>query len=84
LCHTGPRSDTRGAVACRERERVRAIADVAQFIVHDINSLFAVIGSGLRVLECQSDAPYRKAIVGKMQEAITRAASLSQQLLDAA
>ncbi|MGY3618138.1 ATP-binding protein [Bradyrhizobium sp. USDA 10063] len=84
LCHTGARSDMRGAVAPRRRERVRAIADVAQFVVHDINSLLAVIGSGLRLLECQDDAAYRKAIVGKMQEAIMRAALLSRQLLDAA
>ena len=84
LCHSSPRSDTRGAVAAGGRERVRAIADVAQFIVHDINNLLAVIGSGLRLLECQSDAAYRKAIVGKMQEAITRGALLSRQLLDAA
>ena len=84
LCHTGPRCDTRGAVAPCGQESVRAIADVAQFIVHDINNLFAVIGSGLRLLECQSDAAYRKAIVGKMQEAITRGALVSWQLLDAA
>jgi signal transduction histidine kinase len=85
LCHTSPRSDTRGAVAAggRERERRRAIAEVAQF-VHDINNLLALIGRGLRLLECQSDAAYRKAIVGKMQEAITRGALLSRQLLDAA
>jgi signal transduction histidine kinase len=84
LCHTSPRSDTRGAVAAGGRERERAIAEVAQFVVHDINNLLAVIGSGLRLLECQSDAAYRKAIVGKMQEAITRGALLSRQLLDAA
>jgi signal transduction histidine kinase len=84
LCHTGPRSDTRGAVAARGRETVRAIADVAQFVVHDINNLFAVIGGGLQLLECQSDAAHRKAIVDKMQEAITRGAVLSRQLLDAA
>lgn len=84
LCHTGPRSDTRGAVALRGRERVKAIADVAQFVVHDINNLLAVIGSGLRLLECQSDAASRKAIVGKMQEAIARGALLSRQLSDAA
>ena len=83
LCHTGPRSDTRGAVAPREWERVRAIADVAQFIVHDINNLLAVINSGLRLLECQSDATYRKAIVSKMRHAITRGALLSRQLLGA-
>src|SRR5215469_14121029 len=82
LCHTGPRSATRGAVAPRGQERVRAIADVAQFVFHDINNLLAVIGSGLRLLECQGDAAYRKAIVGKMQEAITRGALLSRQLLD--
>jgi signal transduction histidine kinase len=81
LCHTSPRSDTRGAVAAGGR--ARAIADVAQFVVHDINNLLAVIGSGLRLLECQSDAAYRKAIVDKMQEAITRGALLSRQLLDA-
>jgi signal transduction histidine kinase len=83
LCHTGARSDSRGAVAPRKRERVRAIADVAQFVVHDINNLLAVIDSGLRLLECQSDAACRKAIVGKMQEAIARGALLSRQLLDA-
>src|SRR5690349_17752042 len=84
LCHTCPRSDTRGAVAPGERERVRAIADVAQSVVHDINNLLAVIGSGLRLLMCQGDASYRTAIVGKMQEAITRGGLLSRQLLDAA
>jgi signal transduction histidine kinase len=83
LCHTSPRSDTRGAVAVDELARVKAIADVAQF-VHDINNLLAIIGSGLRLLECQSDAAYRKAIVDKMQEAITLGALLSRQLLDAA
>ncbi len=60
------------------------IADMAQFVVHDINNLLAVIGSGLRLLECQSDAAYRKTAVGKMQEAIMRGALLSRQLLDAA
>jgi signal transduction histidine kinase len=80
LCYTGPQSDTRGAVAPRRRERV----SVAQFVVHDINNLLAVIGSGLRLLECQSDAVHRKAIVGKMQETVARGALLSRQFLDAA
>jgi signal transduction histidine kinase len=84
LCRAAPRCDTRGVVATRGREGARAIEDMAQFVVHDINNLLAVIGSGLRLLECQSDAAYRKAIVGKMQHAITRGALLSQQLLDAA
>src|SRR5262247_814010 len=34
LCHTGPRCDTRGAVGPCGEESVRAIADVAQVIVH--------------------------------------------------
>ena len=84
LCHTSPRPDTRGAVAAGGRAKVSAIADLVQFVVHDINNLFAVIDGGLRLLECQSDAAYRKAIVDKMQEAITRGALLSRQLLDAA
>jgi signal transduction histidine kinase len=81
LCRTAPPFDTRGA---RELEGPGAIGDVAQCVVHDINNLLAVIGSGLRLLEHQDDAAYRKAIVGKMQGAITRAALLSRQLLDAA
>lgn len=85
LCRTSPRSATHGAIAPggRERKRVTAIADFAQSVVHDINNLLAVIGSGLRLLECQSDAAYRKAIIGKMQEAVERGALLSRQLLDA-
>jgi hypothetical protein len=62
LCHTGPRSDTRGAVAAGGRKTVRAIADVAQFIVLDINNLLAVIGGGLWLLERQDDADYRKEL----------------------
>ena len=84
LCRAAPRSDTRGVFSACGPERVRAIADVTQFVVHDINNLFAVIGSGLRLLECQSDAEYRKAIVSKMRHAITRGALLSRQLLNAA
>jgi signal transduction histidine kinase len=81
---TAPRSDTRGVLSSRGPQGVWAIGDVAQFVVHDINNLLAVIDSDLRLLECQSDAAYRKAIVGKMQEAITRGALLTRQLLDAA
>jgi hypothetical protein len=55
-CHTGPRSDTRGAVAAGGPETVRAIADMAQLIVLDINNLLAVIGGGLRLLERHDDA----------------------------
>ena len=84
LCRTAPRSDTRGVLSSGGPEGVRAIGDVAQFVVHDINNLLAVIDSGLRLLECQSDAAYRKAIVSKMRHAIKRGASLSRQLLDAA
>jgi signal transduction histidine kinase len=84
LCFTGPRSDTRGALVAGGRERVSAMTDVAQFVVHDINNLLAVIGSGLRLLECQDDAACRKAIVDKMQEAITRGTLLGRKLLDAA
>ncbi|MBR0733345.1 ATP-binding protein [Bradyrhizobium japonicum] len=78
MFRTAPRSSTRGS------EGERSIRDAAQFVVHDINNLLAVVGGGLRLLECQSDAAYRKAIVGKMQEAIARGVSLSRQLLDTA
>ena len=84
LCQSMPPSDVRGALVSRGRGEARAIEDVAQLVVYDINNLLAVIGSGLRLLECQSDAAYRKAIVSKMQHAITRGALLSRQVLDAA
>jgi signal transduction histidine kinase len=82
LCWTAPRSDTRDIFSSRRPERVRAIGELAQFVVHDINNLLAVIGSGLRLLESESDAAYRNALISKMQHAITRGALLSRQLLD--
>jgi len=84
LRHICPRPDTRGAVAACGRDRATAKADAAQFVVHDINNLLTVIGDGLWLLKRQGDAASRKAIVGKMQEAITRGASLSRQLIDRA
>src|SRR3954452_18356979 len=54
LCWSAPRSDTPGVSSSRGPDGV--IADVAQFVVHEINNLFAVIGSGLPLLDCQSDA----------------------------
>jgi signal transduction histidine kinase len=84
LCRTVPRSDTRGVFSTAGRREARAIGDVAQFVVHDINNLLAVIGSGLRLLDRQGDAAYREAIISKMQHAIARGLSLSRQLLDTA
>jgi signal transduction histidine kinase len=84
LFRTAPRSSMRGVAFARGPEGVGPIGDVAQFVVHDINNLLAVIGGGLRLLECQSDAAYRKAIVDRIQEAIAQGASLSRQLLDIA
>jgi signal transduction histidine kinase len=81
LCLTAPQPDMRGVVSS---VGTRAIGDVAQFVVHAINNLLAVIGGGLRLLECQSDAAYRKAIISRMQHAITRVALLRRQLLDVA
>ncbi|OSJ33825.1 histidine kinase [Bradyrhizobium japonicum] len=57
--------------------------DVAQSTVHDIKNLLAVIGSGLRLLEIRDDTACREVIVGKMHEAITRGALLTNQLLKA-
>jgi signal transduction histidine kinase len=84
LCRTAPRSDTRGVFSSRGPEGARVIGRVAQFVVHDIDNFLAVISSGLQLLECQSDAAYRKAIISRMQRAITRGSLLSRQLLDAA
>jgi signal transduction histidine kinase len=84
LYRTAPLSSTRDVAFVRDPEEVRPIGDVAKFVVHDINNLLAVIGGGLRLLKCQSDAAYRKTIVDKMQKAIRRGASLIRQLLDTA
>lgn len=84
LCLSAPQPDTRGVLYSRRPEGTRSIWDVAHFVVHDINNLLAVIGGCLWLLECQSDAAYRKAIISKMQYAITRGGLLSRQLLDVA
>jgi len=84
LCRAAPRSDVRDVLSSGAPKEVRAVGDVAQFMVPDINNLLAVIDSGLRLLECQNDAAYRKSIISNMRHAITRAALLSRQLLDAA
>lgn len=83
LCHTSW-SGTRDTGALRPQEEVHAMGEPARFIVHDINNVLTVVASGLRLLERQSDAEYRRAIVTKLQDAITRGAMLSRQLLDTA
>jgi signal transduction histidine kinase len=84
MYRTATRPETGGMLVARRSEGSRSVGDVDQFVVHDINNIFAVITSGLRLLECQDDARYRRAIVGKMEEAITRGALLSRQLLETA
>jgi signal transduction histidine kinase len=84
LCRSMPPPDVRGALVARGWGEARAIEDLVQLVVHDINNLLAVIGSGLRLLEGQSDSADRKVIVGKMQQAISRGALRSRQLLEAA
>jgi len=81
LRRTVPRSDTRCVFSSCAPEGAETIGDVVQFVVHDINNLLAVIGSGLRLLE-QGDAAYRKAIIRKLQHAITRGALLNRQFLE--
>jgi signal transduction histidine kinase len=84
LCQSMPPSDVRGALVSRGRGEAWAIEDVAQFVIRDINNLLAVIGSGLRLLEGQSDSADREVMVGKMQQAIARGALLSWEFLEAA
>jgi hypothetical protein len=67
LCQSMPPSDVRGALVARGPGEARAIEDMAQLVVHDINNFLAVIGSGLRLLEGQSDSAGRKVIVVKMR-----------------
>ncbi|WP_051311091.1 hybrid sensor histidine kinase/response regulator [Bradyrhizobium sp. Cp5.3] len=81
LCQTAPQARR---APLRRAGGVRAIGDVAQFVVHDVNNLLAVIDFGLRLLERQSDAACRKTIGSRMRHAITRGSSLSRQFLDAA
>lgn len=78
------RSETVGTLAVHQPAEGRSFGEVEQYAVHDINNLFAVIASGLRLLECQGDPGCRRAIVGEMEEAIIRGAMLSRQLLETA
>jgi hypothetical protein len=54
LCQFSSPSDVRGALVSRGSGEARAIEDVAQLVVHDINNFLAAIDSGLRLLEGQS------------------------------
>ncbi|MFQ3454108.1 MULTISPECIES: ATP-binding protein [Bradyrhizobium] len=83
LCRASVPSDARGVATPRRRDIASIMPDVAQFLVHNIDNLLAVIDSGLRLLECQTDAARRKAILAKMQQAIARGAMSSRQFLDA-
>jgi two-component sensor histidine kinase len=83
LCQTSPLSDTPCVIPAGKREAVSATGDMAQF-VHDINDFFAVIGSGLRLLEFVSDTADRTAIRDKMMDAIARGLLLNRQLIDGA
>jgi hypothetical protein len=56
LCQFMPPSGVRGAFVSRVPGEARAIEDVAQLVVHDINNFLAVIGSGLQLLEGRSDS----------------------------
>lgn len=76
--------DTRGTSALRSQEEMLAAGDPARFIVHDINNVLAVIASGLRLIERQSNAEHRRAIASRLQDAITRGAMLSRRFLDTA
>ena len=78
LCQSMPPSDVRGALVSRGRSEARAIEDVARLMIHEINNLL------LQLLEGQSDSADRKVIVGKMMQAIARAALLSREFLKAA
>lgn len=60
LCQSMPPSEVRGALVSRWLRGARAIEDVAQLIVHDINNFLAVIDSGQRLLAGQSDSADRK------------------------
>ncbi|MBZ9894593.1 ATP-binding protein [Mesorhizobium sp. B2-2-4] len=83
LCHTSW-YDTRGMSALRPQQEMHTTGDPARFIVHDINNVLAVIASGLRLIERQGSAEHRRAIVSRLQDAITRGAMLSRQFLDTA
>ena len=49
LCQYMLPSDVRGAFVSRGRGEAWAIEHVTQLVIHDINNLLAVIGSGLRL-----------------------------------
>ncbi|GGC76472.1 ATP-binding protein [Chelatococcus reniformis] len=84
LCHDRRGSSAGVPIPVAGRVKVSMPTDATPSVAHDISSLFTLIGTGLRQLECESNAEDRRAIVGRMEEAISRGSSLSGQLLDAA
>lgn len=71
----------RANAALFQAQKMEAIGQLTGGVAHDFNNLLAVLSNGLQVLNSQSRTHLDVKMLGTMQRAIERGASLTQQLL---
>lgn len=64
-----------------QSQKMEAIGQLTGGIAHDFNNLLSVISNGLEVLPLKTGEPGDMKIVESMKRAVTRGATLTQQLL---
>ncbi|WP_234775532.1 PAS domain-containing sensor histidine kinase [Paraburkholderia tropica] len=64
-----------------QAQKLEAIGQLTGGVAHDFNNLLAVISSGLDVLAAQPPAHVAVKMLDSMRRAVTRGATLTQQLL---
>ncbi len=65
----------------RQSQKLEAIGQLTGGVAHDFNNLLMVVSGGLNMLERTEDSARRQVLVDRMREAVTRGATLTQQLL---
>ncbi len=67
--------------ALAQSQKMEALGNLTGGVAHDFNNLLTVISSGLDILEMSESCRNEKPLLDSMQRAVSRGATLTQQLL---
>jgi PAS domain S-box-containing protein len=65
----------------RQAQKMEAVGRLAGGVAHDFNNLLTIISSDTEILLEQALSPTQRALVTEMRQTVTRAVSLTRQLL---